>query len=94
MIKRSKLTFIGPPPRITLHESESLLSLLKTSDIASLKKVARPTPDYEFYSQLILALFDLGPQKKITPDGVLVVSYWSTLQKLLFNQFMKIVKSF
>ena len=68
MIRRSRLMgkvdYYGPL-RIALQEAEAMMSVIKSSDIASLKKVARITPDYEFYSELILALFELGPVKKI-----------------------------
>jgi len=97
MVRRSRLMgkvdFYGPL-RITLEEAEGMMSLIKSSDIASLKKVAKSTPEYEFYSELIIALLDLGPVKKISPNGVASVSYWQTFQKLLFHNFLKQVKSF
>lgn len=97
MINRSKLMgqvdFYGPL-RITITEAENMMKLVKSSDIASLKKVAKVTPEYEFYSELILTCLDMGPMKKINPDGTSVISYWHTLKKLLFNNFLKIIKNF
>ncbi len=73
MVRRSRLMgkvdFYGPL-RITLEEAEGMMSLIKSSDVASLKKVAKSTPEYEFYSELIITLLDLGPVKKINPNGV------------------------
>ncbi len=56
-----------------------MMQNIKSSDIASLKKVVKPTSEYEFYSELILTLLDLNPVKKIHPNGVAVVSYWQVL---------------
>ncbi len=70
-----KVDFYGPL-RITIEEAEDMMSHIKSSDIACLKKVAKITPEYEFYSELILTCFDIGPIKKINPNGVSVISYW------------------
>lgn len=56
--------------------------------------MAKSTPEYEFYAELILTLFDLPPIKKITAEGITVISYWQALQKLLFNNFLKTLKAF
>ena len=46
------------PARVSIKEAEYMMGRLSTSDVASLKKVSKVTPDYEFYSQLFLTLIN------------------------------------
>lgn len=52
------------------------MSKLSASDVASLKKVSKITPDYEFYAELFLLIINQPPYKRNLPDGTAYSSYW------------------
>lgn len=61
-------TYCGPE-RITIKEAELMMSKLLPSDVASLKKVSKITPDYEMYAELFLLMINQPPLKRNLPDG-------------------------
>jgi hypothetical protein len=72
-----------------------MMNKLSNSDVASLRKVSKITPDYEFYSELFLSIINQPPYKRNLPDGTTQISYWQATLKLLLNiNFMKNVKTF
>ena len=72
-----------------------MMSKLSQSDVASLKKVSKITPDYETYAEVFLLMINQPPIKRTLPDGTSHISYWQATLKLLLNiNFMKNVKSF
>lgn len=72
-----------------------MMNKLSHSDVASLRKVSKITPDYEFYSELFLTIINQPPYKRTLPDGTTQISYWQATLKLLLNiNFMKNVKAF
>jgi formylmethanofuran dehydrogenase subunit B len=71
-----------------------MINKLNNADIASLKKVIKVTPDYEFFSELFLALIGNAPDKTINASGVTVISHWKATKRLLLNNFMKNAKAF
>ena len=70
------------------------MSRLTSSDVAILKKVSKPSPDYEFFIEPLLILFDLTPLKKINAKGVTVVSNWQAASKLIFSSFLKSLRNY
>lgn len=53
------------PEPLSLERAQEMMSQLSNQDIASLKKVAKPTADYEFFVEPLLSLLEISPAKKI-----------------------------
>lgn len=65
---------IVPPNK---NRSLQLLHSLSPKDITNLRKVNKPTIQYDVFVAPLLVLMDKEPNRKVTPEGKLVLSYWT-----------------
>ena len=72
-----------------------LLNAFTYNDLSNLRRIRSYSKIYEIFSAPLVILWDLKPERKVTADGKLHISYWKTAFKILNDQqFLSKIQNF